>query len=106
MSLYGYYIKLPNDKPETLLKGLKLLSKQKYNSERRFHHNFESIYGGSHYTSSSKDYLVCFDGIIQPEVFSESHLQKVIKGRHEDFIYDTIADWKELDLNYKDLGEL
>lgn len=106
MSLYGYYIKLPNDSPATLLKGLKILSKQRYGPRSQFQHNFESIYRGSHYEPSSKDFLVCFDGIIQPEIFSQSHLQKVIEGRHEDYIYDTIAEWKELYLNYKDLGEL
>lgn len=106
MGVYGYYIKLPDAKPETLLKGLKILSKQKYGPKSQFQHSFGSIYQGSHYRESSKDYLVCFDGIIQPEIFSESHLQKVIKGRHEDFIYDTIAEWKELNLNYQYLGEL
>ena len=106
MSLYGYYIKLPNDNPETLFKGLKMLSKQRYSSNICFHHSFESIYRGSHYEPSSQNFLVCFDGIIQPEIFSEQHLQKVIEGRHEDYIYDVIADWKELYLNYKDLGEL
>ena len=106
MSLRGYYIKLPDDNPKTLLKGLEMLSKQRYASELCFHHNFESIYRGSHYGPSSKDYLVCFDGIVQPEIFSEPQLQKVIEGRHEDFIYDVVAKWKELYLNYKDLGEL
>lgn len=106
MSLYGYYIKLPNDNPETLLKGLKMLSKQRYGPRSQFQHNFESIYRGSHYGSSSQNFLVCFDGIIQPELFSEHHLQKVIEGRHEDYIYAVIAEWEELYLNYKDLGEL
>ena len=106
MSLYGYYIKLPNDSPAILLKGLRMLSKQRYGSRSQFQHNFESIYMGSHYGSSSQNFLVCFDGIVQPEIFSEPHLQKVIEGRHEDFIYDEVAEWKELYLNYKDLGEL